>query len=279
MTETLSSVERVAEQIGPKPASWLDNFWRGVSSWWPEAAAILVGIGVWELVGRLLNFPFFPSFSAVVEAWWEIYQAGDLISQLLVSLRSLAIGYSAAVVLGLALGALMGLFRKVEYFFDPFIDINLSTPTLVYIPIFFALFGVSDTTRYVVVFTHTFFIIVVNTITGIRTADHALMEMGRSFGASDGQLFRKIILPDALPLIMAGLRIGMSRAVKGMINGELFIALVGLGAKLRYYGGAFAIDKVLAILMTLIVVAIVVTAIVQIIDRRLTGWAETVQEA
>lgn len=277
MTESLTPVERITEQIIPKPGRLAEIIWRPVNSWGPEVASILFGIGLWELLGRLLRFPFFPPISAVALAWWQIYQTGELITELLMSLRSLAIGYGLAVVGGLMLGALMGRFRKVEYFFDPLIDINLSTPTLVYIPILFAIFGVGDETRYTIVFMYAFFIIVVNTVTGIRSVDHTLVEMGRSFGATESQLFRKIILPDALPLIMAGLRIGISRAVKGMINGELFIALVGLGARLRYYGGAFQIEKVLALLLTIIVVAVIATAIVQIIDRRITGWAETVQ--
>lgn len=276
MTESVTPVEdgkTVAEEparsVGP-----LRRFWR---RWWPETTSIIAGILLWEIIGRALQFPFFPPISDVVAAWLEILGTGELINELLTSLRGLFIGYSLAVVLGLTVGTLMGRFRKVEYFFNPFIDINLSTPTLVYIPVLFALFGVSNLTVIVIVFMYSFFIIVVNTVTGIKKADPSLLEMGRSFGASERQLFRKIMVWDALPLIMAGVRIGMSRAVKGMINGELFIALVGLGARLKYYSGSFNIEKVLAMLLTIIVVAVFLTAVVQAIDRRLTGWAETVQ--
>ena len=244
---------------------------------WRETAPIIVGALLWELIGRLLKFPFFPPLSAVLRAWWRIYQTGELIGELLQSMRSLGVGYGLAVVFGIALGLLMGRYRKVKYFFDPLVDINLSTPTLTYIPILFAFFGVGDQTRYAIVFMYAFFIIVVNTMTGIRTVDESLVQMARSFGAKQGHMFNKIMLPAASPIIMAGLRMGMSRSVKGMINGELFIALVGLGASLRYYSGQFNIEKVLAILITIVVVAVIMTTIVQFIDRRLTGWAETVQ--
>lgn len=279
MAESITPIEKISDSktLQRDHIGRTGKVWHFIFRWWPETASILGGIILWELIGRLLNFPFFPAFSAIVEAWWEIYLTGELMTELLLSLRSLVIGYGLAVVLGLILGTLMGRFRKVQYFFDPLVDINLSTPTLVYIPVLFALFGVSDATRYTIVFMYAFFIIVVNTLTGIRNVDHSLIEMARSFGANEGQIFRRIMLPDALPLVMTGLRIGMTRAVKGMINGELFIALVGLGARLRTYSGAFNIEKVLAILLTIIVVAVVMTAIVQIIDRRLTGWAETVQ--
>jgi NitT/TauT family transport system permease protein len=269
--DVITVTEEPARSVGP-----IRRFWQ---RWWPEITSIVAGILLWELIGRVLNFPFFPPFSDVFAAWLEILGTGQLIPELLNSLRSLFIGYSLAVVLGLTVGALMGRFRKVEYFFNPFVDINLSTPTLVYIPVLFALFGVSSATVVVIVFMYSFFIIVVNTVTGIKKTDPSLIEMGRSFGASESQLFRKIMLWDALPLILAGVRIGMSRAVKGMINGELFIALVGLGARLKIYQGAFNIEKVLAMLLTIIVVAAALTAIVQYIDRRMTRWAETVQGA
>ena len=244
---------------------------------WRETAPIIVGALLWELIVRLLKFPFFPPLSAVLRAWWRIYQTGELIGELLQSMRSLGVGYGLAGGLGIALGLLMGRYRKVKYFFDPLVDINLSTPPLTYIPILFAFFGVGDQTRYAIVFMYAFFIIVVNTMTGIRTVDESLVQMARSFGAKQRHMFNKIMLPAASPIIMAGLRMGMSRSVKGMINGELFIALVGLGARLRYYSGQFNIEKVLAILITIVVVAVIMTTIVQFIDRRLTGWAETVQ--
>jgi NitT/TauT family transport system permease protein len=242
--------------------------------WSHELVSLLVAVVIWEIAGRLLSTPFLPPFSAVMVAWWELVTEGDLLAQLAISLESLFIGYALALVFGLALGALMGRFRKVAYFFEPMLDIALSTPSIIYIPVLFALFGLGDGTRVAIVFLYSFFIIVVNTKTGIESADKALVEMARSFGASERQVLRKIMFPAALPMIMAGVRIGMSRAVKGMINGELFIALVGLGAQLRTFGGSFAIDKLLAVLLTICAVAIILTGIVQWIDKRLTGWAD-----
>jgi NitT/TauT family transport system permease protein len=96
--------------------------------------------------------------------------------------------------------------------------------------------------------------------------------MGRSYCASERQLFLRIILPAATPLIMAGLRLGMGRAVKGMINGEMFIAIVGLGQVVTAAGGRFDAEGVLAVLLVIITVAMVAVKLVQIVDRRLTGW-------
>jgi NitT/TauT family transport system permease protein len=113
-------------------------------------------------------------------------------------------------------------------------------------------------------------------LTGIRTVDKSLLEMAYAFGAREQQLFWKIMLPGALPLTMAGLRIGMGRAVKGMINGEMFIALIGLGvgALVKTYGSRFDIEKVLGIMIIIIAVAIVTNSLMQALDRRLTQWVD-----
>lgn len=234
--------------------------------------SIGAGLVLWEVVGRLAGLAFLPPLSEVAAAWWEITRTGALLAELGASLRSLAIGYGAAALLGILTGVLMSRYARLAFFLDPFIDINLSTPNLIYVPVLFALFGVGDATRYIVVFLYAYFIIVVNTRAGFQVAAPDLEEMARSFGASEAETYRRIRLPAALPLTMAGLRLGISRGVKGMVNGEMFIALVGLGARLRYYGGAFDIPKVLAVLLTIVVVALLLTALVQRLDRRLNFW-------
>jgi NitT/TauT family transport system permease protein len=100
----------------------------------------------------------------------------------------------------------------------------------------------------------------------------ALIEMGRSFCASDWQVFRRIVIPAAMPLIMAGLRLGMGRTVKGMINGEMFIAAVGLGALVMDAGRRFDAETILAVLLVIIAVAVATMKLVQLLDRRVTAW-------
>ena len=121
------------------------------------------------------------------------------------------------------------------------------------------------------------FIVIVNTTSAIRNVPAPLIEMGRSYCASERQLFFKIILPAATPLIMAGLRLAMGRAVKGMINGEMFIAVVGLGGVVMRAGSRFDAESVLAVLLVIIVVAFGVVWTVQAVDRRLTRWLPATQ--
>ncbi|MGH2606797.1 MAG: ABC transporter permease subunit, partial [Anaerolineales bacterium] len=124
-----------------------------------------------------------------------------------------------------------------------------------------------------VVFLYSFFVIVANTMAGVRAGDAALTEMARSFGAGERQILFRVILPGALPLVMAGLRLGMARAMKGMINGEMFIALMGLGALVRTYGGRFDAVHVLGVLFVIVAVAVLGVGLIQALERRLTRWA------
>jgi NitT/TauT family transport system permease protein len=189
-------------------------------------------------------------------------------------LSSLAVGFGLAVAVGLPLGALMGRYRAVEHLFDLYLYAFLATPNLIYVPILFALFGVGREAQVALVFLYAFFVILANTMTGVQASDAALEEMARSFGAREPHLLRRVVLPGALPMVMAGLRLGMGRAVKGMINGEMFIALTGLGALIRTYGGRFEADKVLGVLLVIVALAVAAVGLVQALERRMTRWAE-----
>ena len=236
--------------------------------------ALSAGMLGWEITGRLLHYSFLPPFSNVVLAAAQLIASGQILGYLAASLVGLFTGYVLAAVGGVGLGVLMGRYRRVEYAFDLYISAMLATPKIALVPVLFAIFGVNRSVQVVVIFLSSFFIIVVNTMSAIRTVDATHIDMARSFGASERQLFQKILFPGAMPLMLAGLRLGMGRAVRGMINGEMYIALFGLGALLRTYGNRFDAEKVFAILLIIILVALACTSIVQAIGRHFTKWME-----
>jgi NitT/TauT family transport system permease protein len=168
----------------------------------------------------------------------------------------------------------MGAYRKAEMALDFYVYALLTAPTLVFAPLFFSVFGPANSRLSIlgVIIMYTVFIIIVNTTSAIRSVPAPLVEMGRSYCASERKLFLRIILPAATPLIMAGLRLAMGRAVKGMINGEMFIAIVGLGEVVTSAGDRFDAEGVLAVLLVIISVAMVAVKAVQLVDQRLTGW-------
>lgn len=238
------------------------------------AAGALIGAVVWEVAGRSLQLPFLPPLSEAVLASSRLIGMTEVRRHLAESLVSLTLGYLLAASLGLVLGSLMGRFRRVGYFFDLYLQVFLASPSLIYVPVLFALFGVGRSLQMAVVFLYAFFVIVSNTMAGVRAGDGGLIEMSRSFGASQGQVFWMVTLPSALPLILAGLRLGMARAMKGMVNGEIFVALTGLGALIRTYGGRFDAANMFGVLLLILAVAVTGVGLVQVVERRLTGWAD-----
>lgn len=238
----------------------------------PGLVALLAGAAAWEAVGRWAHLRFLPPLSNVLLSAGDLIATGQILGYLASSLAGLFAGYSLAVIFGVTLGLLMGRYRKVEYLLDPYLYGFLAAPKIAFLPVLYGLFGVGRGVQVAIVFLSAVFIIIVNTMSAIRTVDASHIEMARAFGARELSLFWKVLLPGALPLTMAGLRLGMGRAVKGMINGEMFIAVFGLGGLLRLYGGRFDAEKVFAILLIVITVALLCAFVVQAVERRLTSW-------
>ena len=248
--------------------------WRPLQSNWIEATALASGAVVWETLGWLLALPWLPPFSQVLASLVQFVESGVILANVAVSLQGLAIGFAISLVAGLAVGALMGRYRRVEQALDVYVYTLFVAPSMIFVPIFFAIFGLSDAVRIAVIVIYSLFVIIINTATAIRTVDPSLVEMARSFGCNERQIFLRILLPASLPLVFAGIRLGMGRAVKGMINGEMFIALVGLGALAQRYGSQFEASKVFAIAMVVLIIALVCNWIVQAAENRLIQWTD-----
>jgi ABC-type nitrate/sulfonate/bicarbonate transport system permease component len=259
---------RIRRRGRPRTLQWLNQ------SYVVYSLSLAGGVMLWEALGWLLALPWLPPFSKVMVALVDLIQSGEILNHLVVSLRSLVIGFAISLVVGFVVGMMMGLSRRVDQAIGIYVNALLFTPHLVFAPIFFALFHLSDWTRIAVIVKYTVFIIIINTATAIRTADPGLVEMARSFGATKGQIFRRILLPASVVVLFAGIRLGMGRAVKGMINGEMFIAFVGLGGVVQKYGSQFDASKVLAITLVILAVALVMGGVVQAVDRRVTQWAD-----
>jgi ABC-type nitrate/sulfonate/bicarbonate transport system permease component len=227
---------------------------------------------LWEVSGRLMESTLIPPLSQIGAAWWKLLGSGKLLANLSLSLTTLAIGFSLAVLVGITLGLLMGRFRSVEHFFDLYVNALMSAPTTAFVPMLILWFGLGVESRIAVVFLFAVFVIIINTMTGVKQVDNVLVEMARSFGAREKEIFFKIILPAALPAIMAGLRLGMGRAVKGMVTAEMLLTLTGIGAMIMQYGSSFATDSLFAVILTVLLVALLTMKAVQWLDRRLTGW-------
>lgn len=237
-----------------------------------SVASLLAGAMFWELGARIVDVSVFPTLSAVMVRMVELLGEPETISNLVTSLGNLGIGFAIALVLGLAVGIAMGVSETFDMAFDIYVKAMLTAPGLVFAPIFFSVLGLSRWTIIGVIVLYATFIIMLNTSAAIKEAPANLIEMGEAFCASRWFIVRKVIVPAAVPLIMAGVRLGAGRAVKGMINGEMFIAVVGLGGAVMAAGRNLDLATVLAIMTLIILIAFAVLGIVEWADRRLTPW-------
>jgi len=230
-------------------------------------AISLITLGLlWEAVGRTQNPHLLPPLSSVFSAWIELLLSGQLLKALGVSLQALALGFVLSVLLGVPLGLLMGRYRRLESFLDIYMTALLTVPMISFIPFLVIAFGLGLHSRVWIVFLFAFVIIVINTTAG------NYMEMARSFGARESDLFLKVVLPAALPMIMAGIRLGMGRAVLGMVTSEMILAVVGLGAMLMTFGASFNSPSLFATILTIVLLAVGLLALIQYLDRRLMPW-------
>ena len=227
---------------------------------------------LWEVTGRIMDSTLIPPLSRIGAAWWKLLASGKLAANLTLSLTTLAVGFFLAVAIGIIIGLLMGRFRAVEHFLDLYVNVLMSAPTTAFVPVLIMWFGLGVESRIAVVFLFAVFVIIINTMTGVKQVDSVLVEMARSFGAKEKEIFFKIILPAAMPAIMAGVRLGMGRAVKGMVTAEMLLTLTGIGAMIMQYGSSFATDSLFAVILTILIIAMITMRAVQWLDRRLTGW-------
>lgn len=235
--------------------------------------AALVGLAIgWELVGHLDASMFVPPLSRVATTWWHLLGDGTLARAASSSLLSLVKGFLPAAVLGVVVGVTMGRFAAVRYVLDGWVNALMSAPLSALVPVLIALFGVRDTVVAATVFMFSFFVIVVNTLTGVRGTERALVDMARAFGAGEVALFGRIYLPAALPAVMLGLRLGVVQAVKGLVVGEMLISLVGLGERLIYYGNTFLITELYAVILSVLVLALLAGQVAQACERALVRW-------
>jgi len=234
-------------------------------------ASLAGGATAWELLARLNATQALPPFSSVMTAAIEMIRDGRLMPALTASLSSLTVGFAAAAAVGTLLGFLMARSHTIEHMSGIYFDALMAAPTLIYVPVLFAVFGVTRGAQIATVFIYAVFVITATTVAGFKAVDRRLIEMAHAFGATERQVLGSVLLPASAPVVLAGLRLGAMRAVKGMVVGEMIIALSGLGAMLRSYGGRFDMRGVLAVLLVIVLVSIASNALVAVVGRALLG--------
>ncbi|MGI8879561.1 MAG: ABC transporter permease [Jatrophihabitans sp.] len=250
--------------------------WRAVlaAGWFKSLISLAVGLGIWELIGRVFvtDRTFFVPFSTAMQSLWDNLIHGDLLGDIRTSLIELLGGFGLAVVIGIGVGAAMGLSPKIRSALIFWVDFFNATPVLALAPLFILALGIGMSSKIAFIAFVAVWTILLNTMTGFLHPDEGMLEMVSSFGATPWQRMRLVRIPFAIPSISVGLRVGVGRAVVGIVVGELFGSSSGVGYFLFSSRDQFDTAGIFAAIVVLAVMALVAVNLMALLERRLSRW-------
>lgn len=245
--------------------------------WGLRLSVFIVAVASWELfLGASQNF-LLPRFTEIASGLFRLlFFEARFWEALYISNQALIFGFVISLFLGIPLGLLAGRFRWADRVLNPYVGVLLVMPVAPLIPIVIIALGLGLAARLFIVVLFSFVFITVNTRAGVRNVESSLIEMAKSFGASEAQIWRRIVIPSATPAIFAGMRIGLGRAITGMVMVELLLVASGLGRLLLEFSGRMQSDLVFATVIAVIIEALALLAAMQALEKRVTRWAPDV---
>lgn len=242
--------------------------------------SVVVGLVLWEVVGRYIvtNPILFSPLSKVLEVGWKLAVTGELARHFGVSALEFALGFLLSAVVGIAVGFLMATSRRMQDILDPWVSFFYSSPLVALMPFFLLIFGVGLASKVAIVFVIAVFPILLNAFVGIRSADPHLLEVAKAFNCSRQQVFVKILLPAALPYVIVGLRLGIGRALTGVVVGELFASRAGVGYLITAAGQSFDTATVFLGVLIFSIMGVILMEALKWLENSLAPWRKSIAE-
>jgi ABC-type nitrate/sulfonate/bicarbonate transport system permease component len=266
--ETLLDV-RVAE------ASKLYKFYLNQEKLILGTLSVSLFLLVWELVGnvfQLINPMFMSAPSLIWKAAVQLFGSGEIWNDLSVSGIEFGWGYFLSILVGVPFGIAIGWYKKFAYICDPFVNAMNATPRVALLPLIIIWLGIGILSKIGIIFLGAVFPLIINTRDGVKTTPASLLNAARSFGASEWQLFRSVVVPSTVPFILTGLRLAIGRALIGVMVGELYAATAGIGFMITVAGATFQTDKVFVGVLIFALSGMIATDVIDRIERRFDKW-------
>lgn len=231
----------------------------------------LVGLVVlWYLASTRwgVNRLLLPNPIAVFDNLVEILRTGEFIGDLQTTLGEVAAAFAISVTGGVTLGYLISRSPYTIRAFEPLFAALYSIPIILFLPLFVLFFGLGPASKIAIGATISFFPIVINTIAGFGNVDRLYVMAARSMGASGYRLFRHVLLPGALPVILTGLRMGFTTALLSIIGSEVLASLAGLGHHIVQLAELMEMARMFAYIVFVIAIAVILNTIVSTLEAR-----------
>jgi NitT/TauT family transport system permease protein len=239
----------------------------------PALSSLLIWALLWEVIGQIELTFFIPPFSEVLVTLVKMVPTPAFLNALSVTAWAFGVGVFFSLIIGIPVGILMGKSRILDELLLPWVNIFISAPLTALVPVLMVLFGFGTKTVIITTALFAIWIVILNARTGVRQINRSLVEMAHSFGASPLDAFFKIYFWAALPEILGGVRIGIIRAVKGVIIGQLLISIVGFGALFELYSSKFLMAEFWAVLLVLFGLAFTLSEFLAFLERKVAYYA------
>ena len=239
----------------------------------PLMASLLVWAALWEIAGRSGASLVIPPLSRIFVRMAEIVPTPTFADALWITGQAFLLGNLIAILAGVPIGILMGRSVVMDRMLLPWVNLFLSAPLTALVPVIMVIFGLGQTTIVLTVVLFAIWIIVLDARAGVRSISPSLVDMAKSFGANPWQALTKIYVWAALPEILSGIRLGMIRAVKGVVIGQLLVSIVGFGRLFEIYSSRFLMEHFWALLFVLFAFAFAINEVLAWIERKVDYYA------
>jgi NitT/TauT family transport system permease protein len=246
--------------------------------WWESKALFRYGflallLIVWEIVGPFISPIFFTYPSKIAVAFYETTVSGELPYFLAQSLEVMVYGLVIAIAVGIPLGVAMARVRWLDWALDLPINAFYATPLVAVVPLLVLWFGIYLKAKIIVVVLFAVFPVLINTYQGVRECDKNMLEVAQSFRSSEWRMWQDVLLPFAVPYIIAGIRLAIGRGLIGMIIAEFYTTISGLGFMITRYANMFAMDKTFVPVIVLMILGVSLTTLLKWVGRRIAPWS------
>lgn len=230
-------------------------------------------LATWELLSRFVIPPrFLPPPSAIAVAFVGMTVSGELPRQLWQTASVLLTGFALAIVSGMVIGVAMGTFATLRRVLDPYVNAFYAMPTVALVPVVIIWLGLEFQAKVFLTWLVAVFPIIINAQIGVANVPQSYLETARAFGCNRWQTFRRVVVHAAVPFLIAGIRLGLGRALVGVVVAEMFTALAGLGYMVVLYGNTFRTAELFVPIVVLALLSIGVTNLIYRLERRVAPW-------
>jgi NitT/TauT family transport system permease protein len=235
---------------------------------------VAILLGVWELFPRMgvIDANFLPPFSVVARTWWDLLTQGILLPNVSASLQRALEGLVVSVLFGVPLGLLMGWYREIRSYLFPVLEIFRNTAPIALLPVFILFLGLGQVSKVSVIVYACVWPVLLNTIAGVRDVDRTLVKSAQSLGLSPAKIFRKVVIPSALPSIMAGVRLAGTFSILMVLIAETVGATSGLGYYVNLAEESSQVPQMYAAILTISVIGLIMNGSLALLERRVLSW-------